>query len=243
MKDEYKLDEFLDMKRRWEAFRVQKGRKPNYVTDRAGGKIPRDVFNDMVIRYERFVASTGREPSFVRVKADTVSDEWTTTGYFKQDFQDTDHTCGPSSLQMALSALGCNVKEDELAKAAGTLNSGTPHKGMLKAVNYAAKKCKKNITAVFKYFSAIGWPGIIKHIENGGEVIIHLVTRPGLDTDVNGQVVWRGAFGHYVYLVGVNRKKGVVRIADPTKGIREFTQGQVVQAINNLSQPSILLIK
>ncbi len=91
MKDRFDIDEFLELKRRWEAFRFTHGRKPNYVTDRAGGKIPRDVFNDMVIRYERFVASTGREPSFVRVKADTVSDEWTTTGYFKADFQDTDH--------------------------------------------------------------------------------------------------------------------------------------------------------
>lgn len=63
MKKEYRLDEFLDMKRRWEAFRIQKGRKPNYVTDKAGEKIPRDVFDDMLLRYERFVALNHRDPA------------------------------------------------------------------------------------------------------------------------------------------------------------------------------------
>jgi len=243
MKKEYRLDEFLDMKRRWEAFRIQKGRKPNYVTDKAGEKIPRDVFDDMLLRYERFVALNHRDPALIKVKGNTADDGWVTTGYFQQDYQDTDHTCGPSSLQMALSALGCKISESELTKAAGTTLKGTDHKGMLKAITYAANKCKKKLKAEFKKFKAIGWDSIIKHVEGGGEVIIHLVTRPGLDTDVNGRVVWRGAFGHYVYLAGINKKKGIVRIADPTKGVREFTQGQVVQAMNNLSQPSILLIK
>lgn len=244
MKKEYRLDEFLDMKRRWEAFRVQKGRKPNYVTDRAGRKIPRDVFNDMVIRYERFVASTGREPSFVRVKADTVSDEWTTTGYFKKDFQDTGYTCGPSSLQMALSALGCNVSEDVLAKAGGTGTSGTGHEGMLRAVEYASRKCKMKITGKFQSFNGYGWSKVVDGIKAGAEYVIHLKPLPALKYDYKGSLVWRSfTGGHYVYLVGVNMVDRLVLIADPTKGLRIFGMKQVEDAIARISKESLLILR
>lgn len=244
------LEDFKDMIRRYEAFKKEKGRDPNFVRIKGSEyAIPNPVFKDMIERYNQFLKENGREPKVIYLNKEErpknekkEADGWVLTGYFKQDFQDTGYTCGPSSLQMALSALGCNISEKELAKAGYTNIHGTTHDGMISAVKYASKKCKKNIQAQFKPFYSLGWDSIVKHIQNGGEIVIHLITRPGLDVDVNGVVVWRQAWGHYVYLVGVNQKKGLVRIADPTKGIHDFRSGQVVQAMNNVSAPSILML-
>jgi len=245
--DKVSLEAFKDMLRRYNAFKEKNGRDPAWVQTPDGSRVQIKDFLDMKRRYNEFMAREGREPKVIYVKAQKqekkpADDGWVTTGSWKQDYQDTDHTCGPSSLQMALSALGCNATESELAKAAGTLSSGTSHDGMRKAVAYAAKKCKKNFSLQFKYFRDIGWDGVIKHIKAGGEVVIHVVTRPGLDTDVAGNIIWKRAYGHYVYLVGVNKAKGQVRIADPTKGVVTFPVKGVEQAMRNWPGESLLLI-
>ncbi len=242
MQEKITLNDFKDMLRRYNAFKEKNGRDPAWVQTPDGSRVKIKDFLDMKRRYNEFMAREGREPKVIYVKGTTNDTGWVTTGYYKQDYQDTDHTCGPSSLQMALSALGCNATESELAKAAGTLSSGTSHDGMRKAVAYAAKKCKKNFSLQFKYFRDIGWDGVIKHIQAGGEVVIHVVTRPGLDTDVNGRIIWKRAYGHYVYLVGVNKAKGQVRIADPTKGVVTFPMKGVEQAMRNWPGESLLLI-
>lgn len=251
-RDKVTLEEYRDMVERYRQFLKKNGREPHYIrTPRGDTTIPLQTFKDMRRRYDEFKAQEGREPKVIYMtpKNNTkpkpkppASDGWVTTGYYQQDYQDTDHTCGPSSLQMALSALGCQVNEAKLAKAAGTLNSGTPHKGMLKAVQYASKECKKKLKAEFKYFNSLGWGGIVKHIQAGGEVVLHVVTRPGLDTDINGRIIWKGSFGHYVYLVGVNQKKGQVRVADPTKGVVTFNMKGVEQAMRNWPRESLLLL-
>lgn len=242
MQEKISLKDFKDMKTRYEAFIEKNNREPRWVATPAGERVNLSTFKDMLDRYTEFLDQNGREPKVIYMKGTKPSTGWITTGYYKQDFQDTDHTCGPSSLQMALSALGCGATEQELSKAAGTLSSGTSHDGMRKAVAYAAKKCKKNFSLQFKYFRDIGWDGVIKHIKAGGEVVIHVVTRPGLDTDVNGRIIWKRAFGHYVYLVGVNKAKGQVRIADPTKGVVTFPVKGVEQAMRNWPGESLLLI-
>lgn len=247
-KGKVELKKFKDMLRRYNTFKEKNGREPAWVQTPDGGRVQIKDFLDMKRRYNEFMAREGREPRVIYVKPQKqekkpADDGWVTTGSWKQDYQDTDHTCGPSSLQMALSALGCQVGEAELAKAAGTLDSGTSHEGMKKAVEYAARKCKKKLTLKFQYFRETGWDGIIKHLQGGGEVILHVVTRPGLDTDVNGRIIWKRAFGHYVYLVGVNKNKGMVRIADPTKGVVTFQMRGVEQAMRNWSRESLLLLR
>lgn len=240
MKDRFDIDEFLELKRRWEAFRFTHARKPKYIRTKDGEEIPQCIFDDMILRYENFVKKYNRRPKVVSI----LSDKWIRTGFWKQDKQDTGYTCGPSSLQMALSALGCNVSEDVLAKAGGTGTSGTGHEGMLRAVEYASKKCKMKITGRFQSFNGYGWSKVVDGIKAGAEYVIHLKPLPALKYDYKGSLVWRSfTGGHYVYLVGVNMVDRLVLIADPTKGLRIFGMKQVEDAMARISKESLLILR
>lgn len=240
MKDRFDIDEFLELKRRWEAFRFTHGRKPKYIRTKDGEEIPQCIFDDMILRYENFVKKYNRRPRVVSI----LSDKWIRTGFWKQDKQDTGYTCGPSSLQMALSALGCNVSEDVLAKAGGTGTSGTGHEGMLRAVEYASKKCKMKITGRFQYFNGYGWSKVVDGIKAGAEYVIHLKPLPALKYDYKGRQVWKSfTGGHYVYLVGVNMVDRLVLIADPTKSLRIFGMKQVENAMARISKESLLILR
>lgn len=240
MKDRFDIDEFLELKRRWEAFRFTHGRKPKYIRTKDGEEIPQCIFDDMILRYENFVKKYNRRPRVVNI----LSDKWIRTGFWKQDKQDTGYTCGPSSLQMALSALSCNVSEDVLAKAGGTGTSGTGHEGMLRAVEYASKKCKMKITGRFQYFNGYGWSKVVDGIKAGAEYVIHLKPLPALKYDYKGRQVWKSfTGGHYVYLVGVNMVDRLVLIADPTKGLRIFGMKQVENAMARISKESLLILR
>ncbi len=240
MKDRFDIDEFLELKRRWEAFRFTHGRKPKYIRTKDGEEIPQCIFDDMILRYENFVKKYNRRPRVVSI----LSDKWIRTGFWKQDKQDTGYTCGPSSLQMALSALGCNVSEDVLAKAGGTRTSGTGHEGMLRAVEYASKKCKMKITGRFQFFNGYGWSKVVDGIKAGAEYVIHLKPLPALKYDYKGRQVWKSfTGGHYVYLVGVNMVDRLVLIADPTKSLRIFGMKQVENAMARISKESLLILR
>lgn len=240
MKDRLDIDEFLELKRRWEAFRFTHGRKPKYIRTKDGEEIPQCIFDDMILRYENFVKKYNRRPRVVSI----LSDKWISTGFWKQDKQDTGYTCGPSSLQMALSALGCAVTEDVLAKAGGTGTSGTGHEGMLRAVEYASRKCKMKISARFQSFNGYGWGKVVDGIKAGAEYVIHLKPLPALKYDYKGSQVWKSfTGGHYVYLVGVNMVDRLVLIADPTKGLRIFGMKQVEGAMAGISKESLLILR
>jgi len=240
MKDRFDIDDFLELKRRWEAFRFTHGRKPKYIRTKDGEEIPQCIFDDMILRYENFVKKYNRRPRVVSI----LSDKWIRTGFWKQDKQDTGYTCGPSSLQMALSALGCNVSEDVLAKAGGTGTSGTGHEGMLRAVEYASKKCKMKITGRFQSFNGYGWSKVVDGIKAGAEYVIHLKPLPALKYDYKGSQVWKSfTGGHYVYLVGVNMVDRLVLIADPTKSLRIFGMKQVENAMAGISKESLLILR
>lgn len=172
----------------------------------------------------------------------TQASTWVLTGYFQPDLQDTGYTCGPSSLQMALSALGCNVTESQLAKWAGTTRAGTTPAGMIQAVKRASGHCKVPLSVTNPSFKSTGWQKIIEHIKRGCEIIIHLITYPYLKNDYQGNPVWKAKYGHYVYLVGVDPKNGLVKIADPTKGIRTFKMSDVEKAIAAVTWANSLYI-
>ncbi len=243
------LPSFKDMLNRYNAFVAEKHTEPRiiYLKCCKGDYIPLATFKDMLNRYTRFKEENGVEPRIIYLKApanatSTIQGNWVLTGFFSQDYQDTGYTCGPSSLQMALSALGCNVTESQLMKWAGTGYSGTGHAGMLNAIKTAASYCKKNITGGFYAFNSTGWSKVAEWVKAGKEIVLHVWTSP-LRYDVNGSTVWQGGYGHYVYLVGVNQKDKLVKIADPMKGIRTFRMNDVEAAMANISQPSILLIQ
>jgi ABC-type bacteriocin/lantibiotic exporter with double-glycine peptidase domain len=165
-----------------------------------------------------------------------------TTGYFQEDLQDTKYTCGPSSLQMALSGLGCSVSESQLSQWAGTTERGTTPEGMIRAVKRASEKCGIKLKALNPSFKSTGWRKVTEYIKGGCEVIIHLVTYPYLHLDYKGNVVWRNKYGHYVYLVGVNLQEGLVKIADPTKGIRTFRMEDMERSIAAVTWANSLYI-
>ncbi len=242
--DKVDLKGFKDMKTRYEAFIEKNNREPAWIATPQGGRVNLTTFKDMLDRYTTFLDENKREPKVIYMKGTTKDTGWVTTGYYKQDKQDTGYTCGPSSLQMALSALGCNVSEDVLAKAGGTGTSGTGHEGMLRAVEYASRKCKMKISARFQYFNGYGWGKVVDGIKAGAEYVIHLKPLPALKYDYKGSLVWRSfTGGHYVYLVGVNMVDRLVLIADPTKGLRIFGMKQVEDAIARISKESLLILR
>ncbi len=200
------------------------------------GKVCINEFEDMLKRYYEFKEKYNRPPLYVEIKAKKENtDGWVLTGFFLRDMQDTGYTCGPSSLQMALSALGCNVDESQLMKWAGTTTSGTTYEGLRKAVEKAGEHCNM----VLKYSNVakanMSWNGVANLIKEGKEIIIHVVTLPGLEFDVNGRRIWKNAYGHYIYLVGVNTQLKRVRVADPSKGIVDFSFEAIEQAIRNVT--------
>lgn len=165
-----------------------------------------------------------------------------TTGYFQPDLQDTKYTCGPSSLRMALSGLGCSIPESQLSQWAHTTKRGTTPKGMIQAVKKASEKCGIKLKVGNPSFRATGWRKITEYIKSGCEVIIHLVTYPYLHRDYKGNIVWRYKYGHYVYLVGVNLQDRLVKIADPTKGIRTFRMKDIEKSIAAVTWANSLYI-
>lgn len=61
------LNEFLDMKKRFEEFYNKNKREPRYVTTKNGYKVMLPVFKDMVRRYEEFMKREGREPRYIEI--------------------------------------------------------------------------------------------------------------------------------------------------------------------------------
>jgi len=243
------LAQFKDMIRRYKAYVQKNKREPRiiYLTCCQGEYVKLETFKDMLQRYKKYTEANGREPLIIYLQAPktpgtTPTGNWTVTGFYIQDYQDTNYTCGPSSLQMALSALGCNVTESQLKTWAGTTTSGTGHQGLVYAIKKASERCGRNITGTFYSFKATGWSKVEEWIKEGKEIVIHLWTSP-LKEDIYHNIVWKGGYGHYVYLVGVNNKEGLVKIADPMKGIRTFRKKDVEAAMSMINQPSILLLE
>lgn len=215
------------------------GKNPDTIFIRQNGKklkqyITFSRYSEMYNRYTAFIHQNGKEPNYITIvykspnpPADPTS--WILTGYFKQDFQDTDYTCGPTSLSMALSALGYSFTEQTLAVLAGTTHSGTGHPGLVAA----AKKVAPAVVENEYYLSSVGgWSYIAQKLKAGCEFIIHLWTESLPN--------WSGAYGHYVFLTGVNLSSKQVRIFDPTKGDITYSFATIERAMNDISQKQSL---
>ena len=133
------------------------------------------------------------------------------TGYIETqglvlDRQDTSYTCGPSSLKMALSRYGFNVNEMTLATYAGsTSTSGTTHAGLIAAT----KKVTSTLTLGDKRFTATGWSGIFNYLKANVPIIAHI------ESFINA-----GVSGHYVVIFGIDMKNKMVKLGDPSYGVR-----------------------
>ena len=235
-----KLQDFKKMIKNVEKFKDEKGRDPKivYVAPKYNDWISYDRFKDMYKRYQEFKLKNNREPAFIWITYPTaeLDSDCVHTGYFSQDFQDTGYSCGASSLRMALSAYKINVSEQELMRIAGTTTAGTTHDGMIRALRHY------HLYGIFRTLSEVGFQGMKEWIKDNGEIILHVMTNK-LRTDCNGNTVWRGSYGHYVYVYSVCTNSKKIFIADPTKGLRCHTFEQMTEAINAVTwAPSILLI-
>ena len=227
---------------KWEKSR---GRPPQrvYVSTERQDYVALERFREMHRRYVLYVEKNGRIPRFIRVnpQAETPANESAPdccdTGFYTLDYQDTGYSCGASSLKMALSALGVEATEQEIMRIAGTTTAGTTHDGMIRAAN------RFGVSAWFKSFSDTNWDQICAHIKNGGEVVLHVMTHP-LANDCKGSGVWRGSYGHYIYLTKICKDRKEVWVADPSKGLRCHTFNQVQAAIAAVTwAPSVLFLQ
>jgi hypothetical protein len=177
---------------------------------------------------------------WIRTKTITLPTDtngWTLTGLYNQDYQDTGYTCGPSSAQMVFSAMGLSFNESQIASLAGTTTAGTSHDQLYSAM----RKLYPSLDIAEYYLSDIGFDGIIGKLKNNCEIILHIRTG-NLKTDADSNGVWSNDYGHYIFLVGVNPTSKRVRVADPTKGVKEFTYNQITNAINAVSNQKSIMV-
>jgi hypothetical protein len=246
-------DVYLDMYQRMAAWKKKYKKEPRIIYIKPGGSgdyVSRERFRDMQLRFDGYWKRYGRQPNYVCVvkfpcdtptplpPLPTPTTDWILTGLYKQDYQDTSYTCGPSSAQMVFSALGLTFSEKQIASLAGTNTYGTSHQQLYTAM----RKLYPKLDIAEYYLSDIGFNGIIKKLKNNCEIILHIQTYPALSKDADGNRVWTNNYGHYIFLVGINPKTQRVRVADPTKGVKDFTYTQITNAINQVrGQKSVMV--
>lgn len=167
---------------------------------------------------------------FPTTPATVKPSQWVTVPSYKQDKQDTGYTCGPSSMQMALSELSITKSESELAKLMETTKQGTAHSGFFKAMKSIGLKCWD------KNFSEVGWSGLADALKDKDvAVIIHGNTQ-------GWPSYWKNSYGHYVYPIAINLVSERIRIADPTKGVVEYSLSEFKRGMDLVSQPSLIYV-
>jgi predicted double-glycine peptidase len=157
--------------------------------------------------------------------------EWFCVPSYVYDKQDTCYTCGPSSLCMALSELKIHKTETELAKLMNTTTNGTGHEGFFQAMKSLKLK------SYHKNFKDVGWNNLATDIANPQvAVIIHGMCKgwPTYYKQYHG--------GHYIYPIGVNMDQEKIRVADPSKGVIEYSFNEFKNGMDLISQPSLLYI-
>ncbi|MEK9182294.1 MAG: peptidase C39 family protein [Patescibacteria group bacterium] len=117
--------------------------------------------------------------------------------------QDTDHTCGPASLQMALSFLGDFKSEKKLSEEAHTNHDvGTKHNAMIETARKEGFYCYVNNDSSLNEIS--------NFLAEGLPVIIHFA-EPQAEEE------------HYAVVVGF--EKGEIILNDPWNG-KNFKMGK-----------------
>lgn len=248
------IDQFFKKMVDAHTFEVRNKKLPAYVAVIVGGKeyhVPPNGdygYIEGLIRVAAYVKEKQDIPEGVYVipldDAEPVvidptppGDGWVTTGLYKQDYQDTGYTCGPSSAQMVFSAMGLSFDEARIAQLAGTTAAGTSHQQLYSAM----KALVPSLLTAEHYLSDIGFNGMVAKLQANREIILHIRTGT-LKTDYKGAAVWTNDYGHYVFVTAINLSKQLITIADPTKGLKTFTFSQISRAIAAVSgQKSVML--
>jgi peptidoglycan hydrolase-like protein with peptidoglycan-binding domain len=160
----------------------------------------------------------------------STSDNIGATGWariiYTRDSQDTNYTCGPSSLKMALSVYGYNYSETTLTTLVGAKPKvGTSIEGIVNAVNNLGKGLKAR-NETFK-----DWETLRGYLAKGYPVILRIASylTPGGE--------------HYVLLCGLNVQTGQVELGDPSNGgFRATTTTDLLNRIKQVSVASVIVI-
>lgn len=146
-----------------------------------------------------FILKNHRYPNYVTLTS-------TANNPLVMDYQDNGHTCGPTSLSMAIQMLFGHASEKKCAKECGTDSSGTAPDQLIagaKKLGYQLTKISRNKTVVKNA------------LKKGMPVIAHIQTKPATCL---GYV---GDYGHYILIYGMTSDGYYYKIADPTKGIKK----------------------
>lgn len=238
---EYKL-----MKGYIQTFQTKNGRFPNYVVV-SGMKITRAQYEDMNNRFNKFLQKNGREPGRVSINPPGTTlpvtqipiNSWLSNiDCYAYDKQDTGHTCGPSSLLMALACYDIildKVKGEKfIAKTAGTISTGTSRPGLKNALIVIGKKYGIKLALLELFIADLGFETISeKYLEKGIPVLCHYVCKPLPN--------WKYEGGHYSVIKGISNSK--IKIRCPVKGDVDYKRTTFKKALLH-REPSILpLIK
>lgn len=155
----------------------------------------------------------------------TTSNGWTRI-YYTRDSQDTNYTCGPSSLKMALSVYGLSYNESTLAGLTGAkAKVGTSIEGIVNTVNGLGKGLKA-WNETFK-----SWETLRTYLSKGYPVILRIASyiTPGGE--------------HYVLLCGLNLQTSQAELGDPSNGgFRATTTTDLRERIRKVSAASVIVI-
>jgi hypothetical protein len=203
-------------------------------------------FDNLVYSFAKILAFDGanqRLPSYVTLDlfckggVTVTSTGWNVAGPYNFDYEDANYdgygevTCGPTSLEMLFSELAGGVTkmgQDAIAKIAGTGSNGTAPDDLVAAAVTVGKDIGIPVTAYKSSFAAIGWQKTAQLVKDPSKgIVFHIMT--------GGLPGWSGNFGHYVFPVGVNLGTSTVRIADPIKGVHEYSFSAYEGAMNAIS--------
>jgi hypothetical protein len=169
------------------------------------------------------------------IQVPTPHNDWILVNNVIYHHQETAYTCGPSSSMEALSTFGV-IGESEMATLEETTKNDTSHGPLMAGIIAEAIKHNVSLTVHEAKYIDLGWTGIATSIKAGMAIIVHGICA-GWPTYYK---VYKG--GHYVDLIGINLTLQRVGIADPDRGIIEYSMNEFKQGMLLNSQPALLVI-
>lgn len=194
------------------------------------GVVDQELFDAIEKRASDSAKTAGASSTVSSAGSVSTESGWVTLNNISYSKQQTNYTCGPASLKMALSVYGINITESWAAGAAGTARTGTSHSGLFNAVSKVNSRFGTKLTAGHQSFKSTGWSRLEKYLKTGNPIIIHLKS-------------WYGSWGHFVVLAGINMDKKQVRLADPSGGWRTVSFSEMERRMSLTTYPSIITIK
>ena len=222
------LNDFKDMRSRYNKFVKENGREPNLLYLDNVYKyeyITLKQYKNMVERYEKFIKDNGREPNSIQINkpqtnstqtittTPTQQKKYTVTYYCEKQGgnclgQITGYHCGPHCIKQCLRKFGITgYSEKTIGSYAGTTSSGTGHSGLETAIANIAKKEGIKLKVEWKNFSDLGNTDKERYEEYG-----KLITSK--NKAVFHHEKYRNTYGHYSILKLIDILNYILTVAN-----------------------------